>query len=98
MVPIDLLIGGSPCNDFSIANPLRQGLEGKFLYLRINVTKTDKCKNFVFAISSSAVIEVLLLLCIFSSCTTSFTHLFSVWFHWWLYTAASRETRTEVVY
>ena len=59
MVPIDLLIGGSPCNDFSIANPLRQGLEGKFLYLRINVTKTDKCKNFVFAISSSAVIEVL---------------------------------------
>jgi len=30
MAPIDLLIGGSPCNDFSIANPHRQGLEGEF--------------------------------------------------------------------
>jgi len=29
MAPIDLLIGGSPCNDFSIANPVRQGLEGE---------------------------------------------------------------------
>lgn len=26
---IDLLIGGSPCNDFSLANPKRKGLYGK---------------------------------------------------------------------
>jgi len=28
MVPVDLLIGGSLCNDFSIANPVRQRLKG----------------------------------------------------------------------
>lgn len=26
--PFDLLIGGSPCNDLSIVNPLRKGLYG----------------------------------------------------------------------
>ena len=26
--PFDLLIGGSPCNDLSIVNPLRKGLFG----------------------------------------------------------------------
>jgi len=40
MVPIDLLFGGSPCNDFSIANPLRQGLDGKLPFLWINIVKT----------------------------------------------------------
>lgn len=28
MAPIDLLIGGSPCNDLSLANPARLGLHG----------------------------------------------------------------------
>lgn len=27
--PFDLLIGGSPCNDLSMVNPLRKGLFGK---------------------------------------------------------------------
>jgi len=45
MVPIDLLIGGSPCNDFSIVNPLRQGLEGKLSCL----LKVDK-DGFTFAV------------------------------------------------
>ena len=27
--PIDLLIGGPPCNDLSIVNPARKGIEGK---------------------------------------------------------------------
>lgn len=27
--PFDLLIGGSPCNDLSIVNPLRKGLYGR---------------------------------------------------------------------
>lgn len=26
--PFDLLIGGSPCNDLSIVNPIRKGLYG----------------------------------------------------------------------
>jgi len=30
MAPIDLLMGGSPCQDFSIANQARQGLGGEF--------------------------------------------------------------------
>lgn len=29
--PFDLLIGGSPCNDLSIVNPIRKGLYGKCL-------------------------------------------------------------------
>lgn len=28
MAPIDLLIGGSPCNDLSLVNPARLGLHG----------------------------------------------------------------------
>lgn len=28
MAPIDLLIGGSPCNDLGLANPARLGLYG----------------------------------------------------------------------
>lgn len=28
IVPIDLLIGGSPCNELSMANPKRRGLDG----------------------------------------------------------------------
>lgn len=28
--PFDLLIGGSPCNDLSIVNPLRKGLYGRW--------------------------------------------------------------------
>ena len=27
--PIDLLIGGSPCNEFSIVNPARKGFDSK---------------------------------------------------------------------
>lgn len=27
--PFDLLIGGSPCNDLSIVNPIRKGLYGR---------------------------------------------------------------------
>ena len=31
IVPIDLLMGGSPCNELSLANPLRKGFDvGKF--------------------------------------------------------------------
>lgn len=28
LLPIDLLIGGSPCNDLSLVNPRRRGLHG----------------------------------------------------------------------
>lgn len=28
MAPIDILLGGSPCNDLSMANPKRKGLNG----------------------------------------------------------------------
>lgn len=32
--PFDLLIGGSPCNDLSMVNPLRKGLFGmELIYL-----------------------------------------------------------------
>jgi len=27
--PFDMVVGGSPCNDLSIANPLRKGIYGK---------------------------------------------------------------------
>lgn len=30
--PFDLLIGGSPCNDLSIVNPIRKGLYGTFMF------------------------------------------------------------------
>lgn len=44
--PIDLLIGGSPCNELSIANPNRKGLEGGtgllfFEYFRILKSVTE---------------------------------------------------------
>lgn len=29
ILPIDLLIGGSPCNELSLANPYRKGLYGE---------------------------------------------------------------------
>lgn len=29
--PFDLVVGGSPCNDLSIANPARQGIYGLLL-------------------------------------------------------------------
>lgn len=29
LLPVDLLIAGSPCNDLSIANPKRKGIYGK---------------------------------------------------------------------
>ena len=29
LCPIDLVIGGSPCNEFSIANPARKGLDSR---------------------------------------------------------------------
>lgn len=32
IAPIDLLIGGSPCNDLSLANPARLGLYGSISY------------------------------------------------------------------
>jgi len=28
--PFDFVFGGSPCNDLSIANPVRRGICGKF--------------------------------------------------------------------
>jgi site-specific DNA-cytosine methylase len=31
--PIDLLLGGSPCADLSLANPARRGLFGKYTLL-----------------------------------------------------------------
>lgn len=43
--PFDLLIGGSPCNDLSIVNPLRKGLYGMnvpaaslWIYYKLNLT------------------------------------------------------------
>lgn len=33
IVPIDLLIGGSPCNELSMANPRRKGLDGKHNFI-----------------------------------------------------------------
>jgi len=33
IAPIDLLIGGSPCNDLSLVNPARLGLHGTNLQL-----------------------------------------------------------------
>lgn len=31
LLPIDLIIGGSPCSDLSKVNPARKGLLGKYL-------------------------------------------------------------------
>lgn len=33
IAPIDLLIGGSPCNDLSLVNPARLGLHGIYQYI-----------------------------------------------------------------
>lgn len=30
--PFDFVFGGSPCNDLSIANPVRRGIYGKLFY------------------------------------------------------------------
>ena len=32
--PVDLLFGGSPCNEISIANPARKGLEGMAYHIK----------------------------------------------------------------
>lgn len=34
IAPIDLLIGGSPCNDLSLANPARLGLHGSIEFFK----------------------------------------------------------------
>lgn len=36
IAPIDLLIGGSPCNDLSLANPARLGLHGSHSYIKMH--------------------------------------------------------------
>ena len=36
--PFDLLVGGSPCNDLSIANPLRKGIYGKYISFYFSIT------------------------------------------------------------
>jgi site-specific DNA-cytosine methylase len=32
---IDLVIGGSPCTELSLANPLRKGLYGKYIFMYV---------------------------------------------------------------
>ena len=51
LVPIDLLIGGSPCNELSIANPKRRGLDGKIEIHSYNFFKRSSIsvlKNCIF--------------------------------------------------
>lgn len=36
IVPINLLIGGSPCNELSLANPKRKGLHCMFSFFLLN--------------------------------------------------------------
>lgn len=42
MCPIDLLIGGSPCNELSLVNPNRKGIYGKTELKYINVNTSVK--------------------------------------------------------
>lgn len=49
--PVDLLIGGSPCQDLSIANVHREGLKGKrsiLFYEYVRILRETKPKFFVF--------------------------------------------------
>lgn len=53
LLPIDLLVGGSPCNDLSLANPKRKGIGGKlktcnmsFFVLMCIILKI--CRGLVF--------------------------------------------------
>lgn len=49
IAPIDLLIGGSPCNDLSLANPARLGLHGPILRFQVDI------KNLARAIRTALV-------------------------------------------
>lgn len=44
MCPIDLLIGGSPCNELSLVNPIRKGIYGKMEFKYSTITKKDYAK------------------------------------------------------
>lgn len=46
--PIDLLIGGSPCNELSLANPNRLGLHGTSLIIRRFFKKNFETRNYFF--------------------------------------------------
>lgn len=54
LCPIDLVLGGPPCNDLSIVNPLRKGFNGtgmllmKFISILKDVEALCKGKNHVF--------------------------------------------------
>lgn len=48
IAPIDLLIGGSPCNDLSLANPARLGLHGPILRFQVDI------KNLARAIRTAS--------------------------------------------
>lgn len=64
IAPIDLLIGGSPCNDLSLANPARLGLHGLHSHIKmhyhtyifvykcykneIKISKIASFRNYIF--------------------------------------------------
>lgn len=46
IAPIDLLIGGSPCNDLSLANPARLGLHGPIsIPVQVDVKNLSRAKR-----------------------------------------------------
>ncbi|KAJ8686711.1 hypothetical protein QAD02_022505 [Eretmocerus hayati] len=49
--PIDLMIGGSPCNELSSVNPKRRGLDAR---LRRYVTKHNKGRHFFWLFENVA--------------------------------------------
>lgn len=53
--PFDFVFGGSPCNDLSIANPVRRGICGKFYDLSNNVLTCCKFEIDGKVLFSSAV-------------------------------------------
>lgn len=50
IAPIDLLIGGSPCNELSMANPKRRGLDGIVIIFRYIIKSEGNYLHFTFKI------------------------------------------------
>lgn len=44
--PIDLLLGASPCNDLSLANPKRKGIYGKFRFKTKKLIAISGCLKY----------------------------------------------------
>ena len=67
--PVDLLFGGSPCNEISIANPARKGLEGmayhiKYIHVHTKIMHTVvSCFALIWSLSHPSILGVTLCFC-----------------------------------